>query len=293
MAWGRISTRTSYLVELDMAKRTSETWTGRESDEWLVPERLYVEYSASELIRLRVGRFLTPIGIWNEQHAEPLTWTPTRPLTTYLPFAKSLDGVLVAGEASAAGRDVGYAVYWAPPLRLGRDLEQAEESSFVHAFGGRFAVEPRPGVTLGLAAARVRRSRPAEVTGDPLDSIPAAGTEGRDEDASARSLFGMDLRWTTSRLEIVGEGNVVPAAEGEPVEGGAYGIASVRLSGPLWMVVRGEVYRPLDGATARIAFAGLALRADRRLVVKLGRQFVQRSSVRIPDGWFLSFSSLF
>jgi len=290
IAWGRVSTRISYLVELDMAKRTSKTWTGREADEWVVPERLYLEYSASQLVRLRAGRFLTPIGLWNEQHAEPLTWTPTRPLTTYLPFANSLDGILLAGERGVAGRELGYSAYWAP--RLDFDGHDSEQSSFIQAFGGRVAMEARSGLTFGLAAARVRRSRPA----DPDDNDGSAAMtdlDRREEDASPRTLLGADLRWATARFEVMSEGNLITATAEEPSEGGVYGMVSARLAGPLWAVTRGEVYRPVDGTTARMLYVGMTLRADRRLVVKFGRQFVQRASVRIPDGWFLSFSSLF
>jgi hypothetical protein len=75
MAWGQISPRASYLVELDMAKQTSETWTGRESDQRLAPARLYLEYTASDLLRVRVGRFLTPAA----HHVPPVRQEPHRP----------------------------------------------------------------------------------------------------------------------------------------------------------------------------------------------------------------------
>jgi len=288
LAWGQISPRTSYLAELDMAKRTSETWTGRETDRRLAPVRMYLEYTASDLLRFRAGRFLTPIGQWNEQHAEPLTWTPTRPLTTYLPFAKSLNGLLVAGEGSAGGHDLGYAVYWAPSLDLDRDLS-AEESRFVNAFGARVAGVARPGLTLGLSVARIRRSRPIEEA----DTTGAEVGEGREEDGSGRALLGADVRWETGRVDLSAEANWLAAAEGAPYEGGASGTAAVRVYGPLWTVLRGETYRPVDGRSVRIGFAGVTVRTGPHLVLKAGRQFLHHPSSRIPDGWFLSFSSLF
>lgn len=294
LAWGRIAPRASYLVELDMAKRSSETWTGRESSENLVPVRLYLEYSASDLLRLRAGRFLTPIGLWNERHAEPLTWTPTRPLTTYRPFAKSLNGLLAAGEGALGHHDLGYALFWAPSWNLPSTREEEEESSFVSAIGGRIAVELQPGLTLGVSGARMRRSRPFE-PGEPEHEEEGDDDahEDREEDAAYRGLLGADLRWATPRMELTAEGAWLPPHDEATSEGGAFLQAAVRVAGPVWGVVRGEVYRPVDGRTVRPGYVGATWRAGPHLVVKFGRQLVRRPTNKIPDGWFLSFSSLF
>lgn len=294
LVWGQIAPRASYLVELDMAKRSSETWTGREASERLVPVRLYLEYSVSDLLRLRAGRFLTPIGQWNERHAEPLTWTPTRPLTTYRPFAKSINGLLAAGEGAVAHHDIGYALFWAPSWDLPHTGEEREESAFVSAVGGRVALELRPGLTFGASAARMRRSRPLEVDeGVHVEAGEDAEHEEREEDAAYRALLGADLRWATTRLEVTAEGAWLPASEDAVAEGGAFLQTSVRVAGPVWGVVRGEIYRPVDGRTVRPGYVGATWRAGPHLTVKLGRQLVRRPTNKIPDGWFLSFSSLF
>jgi hypothetical protein len=285
LTWGQISPRTSYFAELDMAKRTAETWTGREYDRRFAPVRMCLEYTASDLLRFRVGRFLTPVGQWNEQHAEPLTWTPTRPLSTYLPFAKSLNGILVAGEGAAGRHDVGYALYWAPSLDLDGDVG-AEESRYVNALGARVAGAVLPGLTVGLSAARIRRSRPVEAP-------DSTGTEGREEDKGGRALLGADLRWEAGRVDLSAEATFLAASERSPYEGGAFGIAAVRVYGPVWAVVRAETYDPLDGRSVRVGFTGVTVRAGPHLVAKAGRQFSQHPSIRIPDGWFVSFSSLF
>ncbi len=307
MAWGQLSPRASYLVELDMAKRTTETWTGRESDRRLDPVRLYLEYSASDLLRVRVGRFLTPVGQWNERHAEPLTWTPTRPLTTYRPFAKSLTGLLLAGEGSVAGHDAGYALFWAPSASWDRRFYDEEESGFAQALGARVAVEAHRGLTLGLSAARIRRSQPrdpdTELTGEraavvvfPAPTIPRLATQETDEweeEEEPRALFGADLRWIRPNVELTAEGAWIPSVDGEPTERGIFGQGAVRVRGPVWAVGRAETYTPVDGTTVHVGYAGLTVRAGPHFVMKFGRQFSKRPSTRIPDGWFLSFSSLF
>jgi len=290
MGWGDLTSRLSYFLELDMAKRTQETWTGREAKESLIPVRLYMEYAASDLLRIRAGRFLTPVGQWNEIHAEPLTWTPMRPLATYRPFAKSLTGLLVGGEGSIHGHDAGYAVFWAPGTDLDRDLESAEESSFARALGGRVAAELRPGLFVGVSGARMRRVRPAY----PLEDSLAVGELGElEEDPRDRTLLGADLRWAASRVEVLAEGTWLLPRGDEPREGGAYVLGAVRVTGRLWAVAKGEVYSPVDLRRAHMLYGGVTWRGGRHLVVKLGRQFTNRSSRRIPDGWFLSFSSLF
>jgi hypothetical protein len=304
LTWGQITPRTSYFVELDVAKRSSETWTGRESNDAFAPVRLYVEYTASNLLRFRAGRFLTPIGQWNERYAEPLTWTPTRPLTTYRPFAKSLNGLLAAGETSFGGHDVGYALFWAPSWGEGGRFEDAEESAFASALGARVAAELHPGFTVGASVARLRRSQPLD-DGDaetlalaprgPMAAIAAETAEDveREEEKGYRTLLGADVRWITPRWELSAEGAWLSSYERVSAERGAFVLGAVRISGPVWGVARGEIYEPVDGSTARTAYAGLTVRAGPHIVVKAGRQFARRPSNKIPDGWFLSLSSLF
>lgn len=318
LAWGQITPRLSYLVELDMATRTSETWTGREADHHLVPVRLYLEYTRSDLVRVRLGRFLTPIGQWNERHAEPLTWSPTRPLSTYRPFAKSLTGLLIAGQGTLGGHDAGYALFWAPTSGLDGGLEEQEESSFVYALGARVAAELHSGLTLGFSVANVRQSRPRDETPLPAAAMPGrtpaalaqfphlatllqevrtqegdGDLDDREEDAGTRPLLGADFRWEGPRAELLAEGTWLLSTAYAEYEGGAFVQGALRLHGPLWFVGRAETYQPVDGQVARLGYAGLTVRYGGRLVVKLGRQFTRRSSERIPDGWFLSLSSLF
>ncbi len=289
MAWGELTPRASYFLEWDAAKRTTETWSGRETEENLMPVRLYLEYAFSDLLRLRVGRFLTPIGQWNEIHAEPLTWTPIRPLVTYRPFAKSLTGALLAGETSLKGHDAGYALFWAPGLDFDHDVESGEESQFVRAVGARVAAEVHPGLVIGLSAARERRTRPFVF--DEHNGLPEP--TGREQDQTDRTLLGGDMSWQGSNAEVMAEGTWLMAEGPEPYEGGAYLLGAFRLKGGLWGVAKGEAYSPVDGHHATTGYAGLTYRGGPHVVVKLGRQFANRSSTRIPDGWYLSFSSLF
>ncbi len=295
MAWGAITPRASYFVEWDAATQTSETWTGRTAQQNLTPVRLYMEYAFSDLFRVRVGRFLTPIGQWNEIHAEPLTWTPLRPLVTYRPFAKSLNGALLAGEGSLDGHDAGYALFWAPGLDFDNDTEAGEESQFIHALGGRVAMEVLPGLYVGLSAASERRSTP-RISPDQTTGTSSGGEQEQEieqEDLTNRTLLGGDLSWTGADVEVMAEATWLARTESQPGEGGAYVVGSFRLRGPLWAVGESEFYTPVDGQRVGLGYAGLTYRSGAHLVVKFGREFATHSSSRVPDGWFLSLSSLF
>jgi hypothetical protein len=138
----------------------------------------------------------------------------------------------------------------------------------------------------------MRRSHPHE-SGETAANEAEEQERGREEDAGGRTLLGLDLRWARPTFELEAEGTLLPSTHDQPYEGGAFASLAVRLVDPLWAVGRAEVYRPVEGGNARLGFLGLTYRPDPRLVVKLGRQLSRHPSTRIPDGWFLSFSSLF
>jgi len=309
MAWGQLGARASYFVEMDVAKRTAETWTGQESDQRFQPVRMYLEYTFTDMLRVRAGRFLTPIGEWNEAFAAPLTWTPTRPLATFRPFAKSLTGLLVAGSGSLGGHDAGYALFWAPQGDFDHDYDDPQESSFKNAVGGRAAVELRPGVLFGVSAARLRRSRPHDSesaeygegyevipgvdVGDPVPRDTLAPPPLRDEDVAPRTLLGADFRWNGTRAELQAEGTWLLHSGAAAYEGGAFVLGALRLAGPVWSVGKLERYQPVGGGTANLGYLGLTARPGSHFVIKAGREFADRTSPRIPDGWFFSLSSIF
>lgn len=56
-------------------------------------ERLYLEYETKAPLRLRLGKVLTPVGIWNPIHAAPLVWTSSRPLASSALFDTGLTGI--------------------------------------------------------------------------------------------------------------------------------------------------------------------------------------------------------
>lgn len=294
---GTAGTRLSYFGELDLASRGSENWTGRQDDRTLEVERLYAEYSFSDALRLRGGRFLTPIGQWNENHAEPLTWTTLRPLTSYRPFAKSSTGLMVAGETTALGRGLGYAAFLAPPSF---SETPSEENAFLNAVGARVALEVVPGTYLGFSSVGFKGSRPEEAEDGGRGGLEEDGVdvgegarEGREEDERERVLVGLDFLARVRGVEVSGEGVWVSESAPEPVQRGGFLQGVIPLVGRLFAVIRAEGYDPVDEDLLWTYTVGATWRLHPRLVLKAERLITDRPSSRVPDGWFFSISSLF
>lgn len=295
---GTLMPRLSYFADVHAASWTEENWTGQREEHRLNVARLYAEYAVSDAFRLRLGRFLTPVGQWNEIFAEPLTWTVLRPLTTYRPFAKSVTGVLLAGTVPLGRHDAGYALYVSPPAW---SEEETEESGFVRAGGGRVAVELVPGLVLGLSGANFRVSRPYDPddpgygNGGPVppDTVDTPEEEAREEEGEARWLAGADLSWSLGRVELLAEAVDLSRTTLYPGERGAFLQAAVRVAGPLRLVLRSEVYDPVYGQRVHVQTAGATLRLLGHATIKVDRQFSDHPSERVRDGWFVSLSALF
>lgn len=85
---------------------------GANSDDATVQiERLYVEHAVNPRVTLRAGRFLTPFGRWNQIHADPLTWTVTRPLVTVITLPDHATGVMVYGSVPLTRDSIEYSAY--------------------------------------------------------------------------------------------------------------------------------------------------------------------------------------
>jgi hypothetical protein len=300
--------RASYFGEFEPASRNRENWSGLFEDRASELERLYLEYAFGDALRLRAGRFLTPVGQWNEIHAQPLTWTALRPLTTYRPFSKTTTGLEAAGSIPLGSHDAGYALY-VEPVGLGGG---GQETRFTSAGGGRLAVEVLPQLYLGASALLFRASRPAAadsefaLTGPDNDLAPGAAPGddigGREEDVGARSLFGFDASWSRGRVQLLSEGVLVSATGEGGNERGAERGAFLQAALPLpvvpatHLVLRAERYGATGGVGAgyvNIYTAGLTVRPSPHLTFKLDRQVTSRPSNRAADGWFVSASALF
>jgi hypothetical protein len=117
-------------------------------------ERLYGEYSFSNLLNVRAGRFLTPIGRWNQIHAAPLVWTTIRPMATQQLFPLNIDGLMVHGALALEQLGWGensleYSAY----VEMVRDMEEdRDEPEYERSRGARLVFNSS--VDIGLSVAQ-------------------------------------------------------------------------------------------------------------------------------------------
>jgi len=56
-------------------------------------ERIYLQYDFNEHLKIRGGRFITPLGIWNQVHINALKWTTSDPVTAEWFFPRFSTGL--------------------------------------------------------------------------------------------------------------------------------------------------------------------------------------------------------
>lgn len=73
-------------------------------------ERLFIEYNYNKYLNFKVGRFLTPLGIWNKIHIDALKWTVSDPLVSTNFFPMFTTGIDLYGFIPL-GRNIKYNIF--------------------------------------------------------------------------------------------------------------------------------------------------------------------------------------
>lgn len=63
------------------------------TDGKFIIERVYNDFNINKTDRIRVGKFLAPVGYWNLIHAAPLVWTVNRPVSSSYSYSNYITGV--------------------------------------------------------------------------------------------------------------------------------------------------------------------------------------------------------
>jgi hypothetical protein len=255
----------------------SDEEDGSHSARYLSLERLYADYRANEALSLRVGKFLTPIGRWNPEHSDPLTWTTARPLMSESAFPTNATGVVAHGSLAWGERWLDYQL-WAAGGHAWRS--SPAEGSFSRALGLRVAAALTPALQVGASLSSF--------------TLRAEGPEGGGG-AGRFELVGVDAVGTWAGAELSAEAvSRRPVSGGPGAEHGGFVQAAVPLSARWFAVARLESYRRAqDRANLHTGLVGLVYRSGRHWVTKLEWMETSAAAVGLPAGLLASATLLF
>lgn len=276
LAWWEPSPSWQWLAEVDGLNAAQwPRFDGGEdspnSDFGLSLERLYVDYRPGDAWNLRLGKFLTPVGRWNANHADPLTWTTTRPLISQAAFPTNLVGAMAYGNLPLGSQGLDYRFYAA-----GRQHWDgtAPGSAITRAAGVRLAVPAGFGLQVGVSALAF-----AQLKSSPDHS----------------RLVGADFVWHRGRAEFSGEAlRRIGSDAGDGGERGWFVQGALPLAERWWLTTRWESYKRVADANAtRSALVGLVFRSGGHWVAKVEWVRPTTAAPGMPQGLLASLTALF
>jgi hypothetical protein len=276
--------------------------------------RLFGDLTVSDLLHVRAGTDLTPVGRWNLILTAPLTWTTEPPLIVEETFFDpTTTGVLLHGSAPTGDGRLSYTLFsqFLAPLEDNPDIDPAD-----HTAGARLEYALGPGRALG------------------------ATYLATDRDGEWSHLGGLHVLWQQGRIELLGEvlyqeGSGLLVADEEDVEPepddeedgededeeeeddeeeaggrvvsraarlaphassqwGAYLQGVVNVSGPFYLVGRYEYFDPPHAAAPLHLFTpGAVYKPWPFMALKVEYRFTDRRDADNPQGVFGSFTTLF
>jgi len=245
-----LTDRVSVFAEIEFSNgvRLTDPETGDDEDVGHVKvERALIDYHPHDWAQVRLGKFLTPFGDWNVNHADPLHFTTSRPLVVDLVVPETLTGVLLKGTFFPAEWEVDYRVH----LSNGSgERPDTADANFHKAFGARLAVRPRATMQVGASFY------------DDADD--------RHEDSHQQN-FGVDFQWRPGAFQLSGEG-LVSRAVGGGTAGSPEGMfvqAAYTFGQRFSPVLRYEWMRlPSNDPASRVGVVGVAYRPIAPLLLK-------------------------
>lgn len=177
LIYGRPLDRIRYFLELEI-DNSYVVLNGKEKVKKRIDfERIYVDFELSDALKVRIGRFITPVGLWNPIHINVLKWTTSDPLTATEFFPKFTTGLQMFGDLpqdfsyslflqSNKGISEDYNNFLTEKLAGGEIRKSFSESLTVGVNAGWFDIkEPREEMAfLGLSA--LYRSSGIEISGE-------------------------------------------------------------------------------------------------------------------------------
>jgi len=246
-------------------------------------ERLYLDWLADSHFNVRLGKYLAPVGRWNQVHADPLVWTVSRPLVTLAAFPQHNTGMMLYGDVDVGAHWLEYQAYadYSDTLepRSDRDSGTSADATRVPT------LQSQNGAGLRLVA---------HLDADQLQ-LGLSATNFRASDLKGRqSLLGIDVFWSPGSVEISGEAYRRFDTGRVRKPWGDF----IQLVFPLadrWFgVARREDYADADtNDVTRLGSLGIAWRPTARQVLKLEYRFGRHNRNVAPDAALVSAALLF
>jgi len=254
-------------IELEKPLQWRQGGHNQSNDVQLDLERLYLDYSFSDQLKLRGGRFLTPIGRWNQLHASPLVWTTSRPLATTELFPLAMNGMMAQGTSPMGEGALEYSLF-AEALKDQRD--DLYELKFSNTRGARLQYSTAVNLGITLMA---------------FDEKELLNREHR--------LLSLDFFKSYQGWEVSAEAFFRKTNNTDQHSGGAY-LQLVAPLGQQWFAVgRVERFDALDLPSRERAVLGLAWRYKNNQLFKIEYAAGEELSPKAPNGIITSLAILF
>lgn len=271
--WWDRGTRWSFFSEFELEDALVAAPGDTTTDEaYLGLERFYFDYTYTDALKFRVGKFLTPVGRWNLVHAAPLVWTTSRPLVTEATFPTNATGAMVFGVLPWLPRGLEYSVYASPGEEL---FPNPELDTFDEAYGLHLATYALPELAVGISY---------------VDFELASNVDQR------RKLYGLDFHWTRRHFEVSGEFayRVTSLTNATRDEQGGYLQMVAPLGHRLFFVARYETFRESDAdRDLHVYLGGLNYRPRPGIALKAEYSRATDNDIDARDGALASIAVLF
>jgi len=136
MGYGELAPNLSVMVEFESAgfyEKIYQNGTNERFRGTLRAERAYVDYAFSDALGLRVGKFITPAGIWNQTPVPVFKDTFSKPRLSIEIFPRFSTGAMLHGSSALGESELEYSFF----AQLAPDLDPAYNNiESTDSFGG-------------------------------------------------------------------------------------------------------------------------------------------------------------
>jgi len=189
-------------------------------------QRAHMDVLVNDQLNFRVGQFITPAGIWNEDHASPIILTVRQPLQTAMTpiFPESQLGMMVFGHHYLGDHELDYKLYTSTgrdgygAVTLGSPYDNSIDNLGDLGYGGHVGLnlDYLKGIELGVSGMMGTIRRKYQTTQPVLDAIamlqgqfPVLNLKIKDHMTLEDREFigGCDLKVEVANLTLQGEFN--------------------------------------------------------------------------------------